>query len=102
VPTSKRVIVYTPRAEKDLDTIRFYSIKHWGQRQTTAYMKDMLKRIKELAHFTHAPHPIVLTIETVELRCIYAGQHAVYYNSGSTAITVVRILHQRMDAPAHL
>lgn len=63
----------TPRAQSDLDGVFDHSVAQWGQAQALRYTD-----------------------------AIAVERHIIYFRPTGYGIAVIRILHQRMDAPRHL
>jgi len=93
-------IVVSPRAEADLDDIWEYTIDRWGERQAEIY----LRLIKEAMGVVAADPKAGRMYGNVRpgYRRYSVGSHLLFYQVTRTAIVVVRVLHQRMDAGHHL
>lgn len=90
----------TPAAVRDLEDIWRYTAQRWGIPQAERYIDRLNDCFEALAQ---AP----LSAPACEhIRPGYRRQsvesHVVYYRTGQDMVTVVRILHERMDAPRHL
>lgn len=90
----------TPAAQRDLESIWRFTADAWGIEQAERYIDLLVVAMQGLAD---AP--------TTAPRCdhIRAGyrrwhveRHVVYFRVTDYGIAVVRILHERMDAPRHL
>jgi toxin ParE1/3/4 len=87
------------QARGDLDDIWDYSDDRWGSEQAADYLRqiratiEMIAERPELGPLDHA------------LRAHYrrraVGSHVIFYRMGDV-IEIVRVLHQNMDARAHL
>lgn len=90
----KHVIILR-RARDELEAIYDYTAGHWGLTQAAAYNRTLRERIEGLA----AGRTASRTAEEVGpgLRRALAGSHVVFFREDATAVTVVRVLHQRMD-----
>ena len=88
-------VVYTPEADDDLEDIWRYTLREWGLDQALAYDDELIGRIKGLA----AGRTASRGAEEVGpgLRRALAGQHVVFFREDAGTVTVVRVLHQRMD-----
>ena len=91
----------SPSAQADLDGIWDYSVAQWGQDQAIRYVLGIRDACQSLVAGTRQGRPID------DIRPGYwklpVGYHVLFYRVMDTGvIDVVRILHSRMDAPAHL
>lgn len=90
----------TPAALRDLESIWQYTAAHWGVAQAERYIDKL-----------NACFAVLAQSPTVAPACDYirpgyrrqlVEHHAVYYRMENTMVIVVRVLHERMDAPRHL
>lgn len=90
----------SPRAQRDLDAIFDYTVAHWDLPQAMRYI-DLIEAA--CAELVEAPQQAqgCANIRPGYRRC-GVEQHVVYFRPTSYGITVIRILHQRMDVPRHL
>lgn len=88
-------VILLPDAEADILEIWFYSLTEWGFEQAVRYDKELQDRIEGLA----AGRTASRGAEELGpgLRRALAGQHVVFFREGAGTVTVVRVLHQRMD-----
>lgn len=91
---------FAEQAERDLEAIIDYTLEHWGQRQAT----DYLNQLETLAE-TLAERPDI----GVKRDALFDGlisfpyrSHILYYVKQRHGITIVRVLHKRMDPERHL
>lgn len=90
----------TPAAERDLEAIWIYSAQQWGVEQANRYTDCLVEAFTELAQSpTSAP-------ACDHIRAGYrrrsVERHMIYFRITPYGIAIVRILHERMDAPHHL
>jgi toxin ParE1/3/4 len=90
----------TPAALRDLEDIWRYTARRWGSTQAERYTDNLNACFETLAR---AP----LSAQACDhIRPGYRRQwvesHVVYLRPGQGEVTVVRILHERMDALRHL
>lgn len=90
----------TPAAVRDLEDIWRYTVQRWSISQADRYIDRLTACFEALAQ---AP----LSAPACDhIRPGYRRQlvesHVVYFRAGQDMVTVVRILHERMDAPRHL
>lgn len=94
-PYALKTLVIAPAADRDLIEIYDYTADTWGLAQADLYLDAMYARIDGL-----------LTGRTVSggafqirpgLRQTLVGRHVVFFRDNAEVVTVVRVLHQRMD-----
>ena len=90
----------TPAAVQDLEDIWRYTVQRWSVSQAERYIDHLTACFEALAQ---AP----LSAPACDhIRPGYRRQvlerHVVYFRAGQDTVTVVRILHERMDATRHL
>lgn len=92
--------VLRPKARTDVDGIWDYTLQTWGRDQARTYLRALARAFKTLAK-----KPVLGRIydEVYEgLRVYPSGKHLIFYFTTGKGIDIVRILHARMDIPAHL
>jgi toxin ParE1/3/4 len=91
---------FTAEAERDLEEITDYTLQQWDVAQTLAYL-DGLEALGQLL----ADNPDLGTkrdsLSNGLLSFPYES-HILYYMKQSHGITIVRVLHQRMDPMKYL
>ena len=87
-----------PEALEDLFRIWDWSEQHWGEAQADRYVDDIRTAWNGLAAGTVRSRPSRIS----DFRLKAVGSHVIYLLESDNAITVVRILHDRMDAERHL
>ncbi|MEN9480471.1 MAG: hypothetical protein RLZZ298_1866 [Pseudomonadota bacterium] len=90
----------TPAAEYDLEAIWTHTIQQWDVEQANRYTDFLMEALTKLAQ---SP----MTAPACDhIRPGYRRQsverHIIYFRITNYGIAVVRILHDRMDAPRHL
>ena len=90
----------TPAAEHDLEMIWNYSVQQWSAEQANRYTDILTAAFAELAE---SPE-IAATCDHIRpgYRRRSVERHMIYFRITSYGIAVVRILHDRMDAPRYL
>ena len=88
------------RAQRDLDDIVDYTVAQWSLSQALRYadsleaacaaLAEALQKAQDCAHIRPG------------YRRLRVEQHVIYFQTTPYGIAVIRILHQRMDAPRHL
>jgi toxin ParE1/3/4 len=90
----------TPAALRDLETIWTQTRQQWGVEQANRYIDILTAAFAELAQspkIAPACDPI-----RPSYRRRSVERHMIYFRITTYGIAVVRILHDRMDAPRHL
>ena len=88
-----------PKARQDLDAIWRYTFETWSLQQANTYYNELIGRFPELAAGI-ARGRKVGGIKPDYL-ALASGSHFIIYKDGVQTITIVRILHQRMNIGAH-
>jgi toxin ParE1/3/4 len=93
-------VIYSPRAGSDLDEIYDYTDAKWGFQQAEDYIFEIRDRCQSLAAGTN----VGVSMADIKhgyclIRC---GAHHIFYKDDGDRITIIRILHQRMNITAHL
>jgi toxin ParE1/3/4 len=82
-------------AERDIEGIIRFTIERWGWDQAERYASDLHAAFELLAR-----HP-ALGRRIDHLRAGYRrfehGSHSVYYRASEDGVTIVRLLHRRMQ-----
>ena len=90
----------TPAAERDLEDIWLYTLEQWGSAQADRYVDTLAAAFVELAR---SPK---MASACDHIRTGYrrrgVERHMIYLRITDFGIVIVRILHDRMDAPRHL
>ncbi len=93
--------VFRPRAVRDIEEIWAYTHDRWGVDQAERYVRMVRDTCAALARgdATGADASVV----SPGYSRIRAGRHVVFFRAlPNGPIEIVRILHERMDFPAHL
>lgn len=89
-------LILLPAADADLIEIYDYTADTWGMAQADQYLGLLHDRMRGLLTGTTASRPA--NEVKPGLRRTLAGRHVVFWREDAAAVTVVRVLHQRMDA----
>jgi toxin ParE1/3/4 len=93
-------LVFSPRAQVDLDEIWTYTAERWDAEQAERYLRQVQQAA---AAITQAPES---GRRCDDIRPGYlkrpVGSHVIFYRVGADVVDIVRILHQRMDFNRHL
>jgi toxin ParE1/3/4 len=90
----------SPAAERDLEGIWQFTYQHWGLAQADRYIDALVTVFAELAHAPEAA-PACDHLRAGYRRC-RVERHVIYFRFAPNGIAIIRILHERMDAPRHL
>ena len=97
---SERSLVYTRDAREQLDGVSDYTLLTWGEVQEALYMQRLYSRIDQLRQYPNRGK------RRDELEHGFPSykieKHFVFYRASSECITVVAVLHERMDPKRHL
>jgi toxin ParE1/3/4 len=89
-----------PAATRDLESIWLHTVEEWGIDQAHRYIDDLTAAFDQLAN---SPG---LGTSCDYIRKGYrrgrAGRRSIYFRITAYGIAVIRMLHDRMDAPRHL
>jgi len=91
---------FTGHAECDLEGIIDYTLEHWGPRQAKTYLDGLHSLAGKLA----ANPDLGVSRDALFKGLIsfpYAS-HVLYYVKQPHGITIIRVLHKRMDPCRHL
>ncbi|MDO9226863.1 MAG: type II toxin-antitoxin system RelE/ParE family toxin [Pseudomonadota bacterium] len=89
-----------PAAERDLENIWIYTRRQWGAEQANRYTDTLTVAFAELAQSPRTA-PACDPIRP-GYRRRRVERHMIYFRITTYGIAIVRILHDRMDAPLHL
>ncbi|MDO8959122.1 MAG: type II toxin-antitoxin system RelE/ParE family toxin [Rhodocyclaceae bacterium] len=90
----------TPAAERDLENIWLYTRRQWSTEQADRYTAILANAFAELCL---APKTAPRCDDVSSgYRRRSAGRHMIYFRVTDYGIAIVRVLHDRMDAPRHL
>jgi toxin ParE1/3/4 len=91
---------FTPEAEDDLQEIIDYTIEYWGKAQAHKYVDGLEKLAAQLAE-----SPGLGTARDQLINGLLSfpfESHVLYYLPQDHGMTIIRILHKRMDVERHL
>jgi toxin ParE1/3/4 len=90
----------TPAAERDLETIWTHTRQQWGVEQANRYTDILTATFAELAKSPKTAPSCDQIRSGYRRRSI--ERHMIYFRITTYGIAIIRILHDRMDAPRHL
>lgn len=90
----------TPAALNDLEGIWRYTARQWGLPQAAHYIDQLNEAFEALAQSPKLAPPC----DTIRpgYRRLGVEHHVIYFRLDAGTVVVVRVLHERMDAPRHL
>ena len=97
--SSIRKLEFTARAEDDLRLLLANSLMIWGEERRDAYAERLIAAMHELLvhpHLGRAREDL-----SPGLRGLLAESHVIYYLADERTVTIVRLLHARMDPSRH-
>ncbi|CDZ65088.1 type II toxin-antitoxin system RelE/ParE family toxin [Neorhizobium galegae] len=90
----------SPRARRDLEEIWRYTFQKWSRAKADDYYHELIDAMLELAGDTRRGKPLD------HIRPGYfslsSGSHFIIYKRIGARISIVRVLHQRMNLGRHL
>lgn len=95
-----RRYLLTPEAKRDVAEIWEYSAERWNAAQANRHI-TLMKASIEVATFGKLPVRPCSEIRPGYFKFL-AGSHVIFCTQTKKTLTVVRILHQRMDFGRHL
>ena len=90
----------TPAAERDLEAIWIYTLRKWGLEQADRYIDILTATFTELAQSPKTAPACDQICPGYRRRSV--ERHIIYFRITTYGIAIVRVLHDRMDAPRHL
>jgi len=90
----------TPAAERDLEAIWTYTLQRWGVEQANRYIDLLTAAFAELANSPNTAPACDQVRPGYRRRSV--ERHMIYFRITAYGIAIVRVLHDRMDAPRHL
>lgn len=90
----------SPAAERDLESIWKYIRREWGLEQAERYI-DLLTTAFDVLAESPKSAPACDHIR-VGYRRRTVQRHMVYFRVADYGIAIIRVLHDRMNAPLHL
>ena len=91
---------FTEQAERDLKSILDYTLEQWGRAQADKYLDGIEALVDNLAANPDLGAKRDNLLEGV-LSFPYVS-HVLYYIKQAHGITILRVLHQRMDPKRHI
>ncbi len=95
-----RTLVFSPKAEADIDEIYDFTEEHWGFEKAEAYTFELRDVCRLLAEGNRSGR-MLPDIKRNYLALSFRS-HVVIYRQTDTRLVIIRILHQRMNVKRHL
>jgi toxin ParE1/3/4 len=93
-------VIFTDKAQADLEEIWEYSARRWGQEQADRYLKAIADAAEDVAAGRLRSRAIDFVRPGLrKTRCV---RHFIYFRERDNGIRVVRVLHDQMDETLHL
>lgn len=89
-----------PAALRDLERIWTHTRQQWSAEQATRYHDALVKAFSLLAQSPETAPACDLIRPGYRRGSV--GRHSIYFRVTPYGIAIIRILHDRMDAPRHL
>ena len=95
-----RALKITTQANQDLLDIGEYTEREWGYDQRSKYIKQLFDRINWLSEHQQlgTPRPEIKAGDF----SYNDGRHQIFYFYDDVTLTVIGVLHKRMDFVRHL
>lgn len=95
-----KALVFSPMAEADIDDIYDYTEERWGYEQAESYIFGLRDICRSLAERQRRGKS--LDQRGRAYLTLRYNSHFVIYRETELRITIIRILHQRMNVRRHL
>ena len=89
----------TPRAAADLNDIAVYTLRIWGRRQATAYLKALNDRFVWRADYPDIGRARSEILP--ELRSFREGSPVIFYRERDTVVEIIGVPHMSMDMDSY-
>lgn len=90
----------SPRAEDDVRDIWRYTAETWSEHRAQTYVDGLFDMMEALAAEPHHGRAADEIAEGLLRRA--CASHVIFYRAIDGGVLIVRVLHARMDFPAHL
>lgn len=91
---------YTKGALSDLDNIWEYSLENWGQTQAETYISQLEQSCHGLTQNGHVSRALLALPANIDY--IKSQHHYIFFVKSEKVVTILAILHERMDLIARL
>lgn len=91
-------LIYTPKALDDLQGIKAYVAKQFGQDRAKACVKEITSTVKQLEAFPgEGPHLEKLIEYPTDYQYLVVKPNYVFYRVEGDAVRIIRILNEKQD-----
>lgn len=91
-------LIYTPKALDDLQGIKAYVAKQFGQDRAKACVKEITSTVKQLEPFPgEGPHLEKLIEYPTDYQYLVVKPNYVFYRVEGDAVRIIRILNEKQD-----
>jgi toxin ParE1/3/4 len=90
----------TPAAERDLEAIWIYTFQEWDAAQANRYIYNMTAAFAELAQSPKTAPTCDHIRPGYRRRSV--ERHVIYFRVTAYGVAIIRVLHDRMDAPRYV
>jgi toxin ParE1/3/4 len=97
---SSRELQLSLEAEDDLRSILEYTLATWGERQRDERALNFTAALETIVQFPSLGK--IRHDKDNELHALLVREHFIYYRFDDAHVSIVRILHERMDVATHL
>jgi toxin ParE1/3/4 len=94
MPSSLKLDIL-PEAEDDIAAVLQYSLDLWGSQQSEEYGTELYEAIESLRMFPEQGRSRPDIFDNA--RTLVSGKHVIYYRIDGQTISIVRVLHSRLD-----
>lgn len=92
-------VVFTDKAERDIEKILDYSVREWGRSKAYSYISILESRVYALAE--NPKVGICRNELAAGVLSFPIDKHVVFYFCTKGELVVLRVLHQSMDPVRH-
>lgn len=95
-----KTLVFSPKAEADIDEIYDYTEEYWGFEKAEVYTFELRDACRMLAEGVRSGR----TMSNLKRNYLALSfrSHVVIYRQTDSHLTIIRVLHQRMNVRRHL
>ncbi len=90
----------TPAAERDLENIWLYTLQQWSIEQADRYVGILVDAFAELAQSPNSAPSCDHIRQGYRRRSV--ERHMIYFRITNYGVSIVRVLHERMDVSRHI
>jgi toxin ParE1/3/4 len=88
------IVVYRPAALADLEAIYDTTVNLWGMHQAEHYVSLIRATVERICVHPRSGRQYA---DIGKFRSIPSGRHLIFYTWRDDTITIIRVLHDRMD-----